>query len=177
MYLYSTDNTIKKYSSPEEILQEYYIIRLEYYQKRKDALELKIKEELDILKYKVKFIESIMNDELIIFKKTRKIIIELLEENNYPPFLINGPNISYNYLLDMKIDSFSKEKIDKLKAERDNKLSELDELLQKDKFNLWNDDLDAFKKAYKIHLNEYEQMKYYNVKDTKKKKIIKKKTK
>lgn len=176
MYLYSTDNTIKKYNSPEEILQEFYIIRLEYYQKRKDTLEVKIRKELDILKYKVQFIESIMNDELVIFKKTRKIIIELLEENNYPKFLINGNDQSYNYLLDMKIDSFSKEKIDKLKAERDCKLSELDDLLQKDKFNLWNDDLDAFKKAYKIHLNVYERMKYYNVDDTnnKKKKRIKK---
>ena len=36
MYLYSTDNTIKKYDNVCDILIDYYEIRLQYYQKRKD---------------------------------------------------------------------------------------------------------------------------------------------
>ena len=162
MYLYSIDNTIKKYNSPEDILLDYYTIRLEYYEKRKEKLEIKLRKESDILTFKVKFIESIMNDELVIFKKTRKIITELLENNNYPKFIINDNEPSYNYLLDMKIDSFSQEKINKLKSEKDLKLAELNDLLQKNKFDLWNDDLDEFKQSYKLHLSFYEKMKTYD---------------
>ena len=49
MYLYSTDKTIKKYATPEDILIDYYELRLEYYQKRKEYLLVVLQKELDIL--------------------------------------------------------------------------------------------------------------------------------
>lgn len=35
MMLFDTNGKIKKYSTPEEILDEFYIVRLNFYQKRK----------------------------------------------------------------------------------------------------------------------------------------------
>ena len=40
MHLYNSQGKIKKYNSVKEILEEYYIVRLEYYQKRKDYLRV-----------------------------------------------------------------------------------------------------------------------------------------
>ena len=163
MYLYSTDNTIKKYSSPEDILIDYYEIRLEYYQKRKDYMLIILQKELDVLENKVRFIESVIKEEIVIFNKKKTYIEELLDKHNYPKFAINTDTLSYNYLLDMKILSFSKEKIDLLKSDRDMKLGVLKDLESKDKYDLWNYDLKIFEKMYHEHIALYERMSYYTI--------------
>ena len=168
MYLYSTDNTIKKYTTPEDILMDYYDVRLEYYQKRKDYLLVVLQKELDILENKVRFIESVINEDIIIFNKTKSYIEDLLDKENYAKFAISSDVVSYNYLLDMKILTFSKEKIDQLKADRNVKLGVLKELQDKDKYDLWKDDLHEFKTAYNAHNAMYERMSNYDVENSSK---------
>jgi DNA topoisomerase-2 len=174
MYLFNSSNTIQKYNTPEEILQEYFVVRLEFYEKRKEFLLNILQKELDILKYKVKFIESIINEEIVIFNKKKDVVINILEDEEYPRFSLNKDVASYNYLLDMKIWTFTEEKINQLKDIRDNKLGELTELLAKDKFELWRDDIELFKTEYETHLLYYERMKYCDLKSTngKKSKVI-----
>lgn len=158
MYLYSTDNTIKKYDNVCDILIDYYEIRLQYYQKRKDYLLIKLKKELDILKAKIRFITEIMNDTIVIYKKSKDTIIKMLEKNNYPKFENSSNEFTYEYLLDMKIITFTKEKLDELKNNKKEKDAEYKELKSKDNKVLWLDDLNLFEKEYEKHLKEYEKM-------------------
>ena len=167
MYLYSTDNTIKKYNQPTEILEEFYHIRLEYYQKRKDYLLEVLQKDLDIMASKVQFIEDVMNDVIVIFRQKKDVIIEQLEKHNYPTFKLNTDTATYNYLLDMKILTFSEEKLEALKEDRDIKQGELTDLQSKDKYDLWNDDLDEFMKELTKHNKEYEKQRNYSVENQK----------
>ena len=158
MYLYSTDNTIKKYDNVCDILIDYCELRLQYYQKRKDYLLIKLKKELDILKAKIRFITEIMNDTIVIYKKSKDTIIKMLEKNNYPKFENTSNEFTYDYLLDMKIVTFTKEKLDELKNKKKEKDAEYKELKNKDNKTLWLDDLNVFEKEYEKHLKEYEKM-------------------
>ena len=175
MYLYSIDNTVKKYTSTTQILEDYYTIRLDYYQKRKDYLEIILKRDLDIIKSKVKFIKDVIAEKIVIFNKKKDYIMGVLEKNKYPKFSINSDQPSYNYLLDMKIWSFSKEKIQQLVEQCNIKNAELKDLQSKDKIQLWKDDLDKFEIEYETHLMMYERMSYSeNVSNNKKQKSKKK---
>ena len=176
MYLYSTDKTIKKYATPEDILIDYYELRLEYYQKRKEYLLVVLQKELDILENKVRFIESVINEDIIIFNKKKSYIETILDKENYAKFAINTDTPSYNYLLDMKILTFSKEKIDQLKSDRNMKLGTIKELKSKNKYDLWSDDLDQFEEAYNDHMILHERMSHYNNETPTKTKTTKTKT-
>ena len=175
MYLYSIDNTVKKYTSTTQILEDYYTIRLDYYQKRKDYLEIILKRDLDIIESKVKFIKDVIAEKIVIFNKKKDYIMGVLEKNKYPKFSINSDQPSYNYLLDMKIWSFSKEKIQQLVEQCNIKNAELKDLQSKDKIQLWKDDLDKFEIEYETHLMMYERMSYSeNISNNKKQKSKKK---
>ena len=84
MHLYSTEGNIKKYHTVNEIIDEYYDLRLEYYQKRKDYLMDKLQAELKLIGFKAKFINEILNDTIDLRKKKKTIISQLLKEKQYP---------------------------------------------------------------------------------------------
>lgn len=46
MVLFDSNNKIKKYESVQEILEEFYLIRLEFYHKRKEYLISKLDREV-----------------------------------------------------------------------------------------------------------------------------------
>ena len=148
-------------------MEEFYHIRLEYYQKRKDYLLEVLQKDLDIMASKVQFIEDVMNDVIVIFRQKKDVIIEQLEKHNYPTFKLNTDTATYNYLLDMKILTFSEEKLEALKEDRDIKQGELTDLQSKDKYDLWNDDLDEFMKELTKHNKEYEKQRNYSVENQK----------
>jgi len=74
MYLYSPDCKIKKYMNENEIVEEFYNIRLSLYIRRKDYLLNMLKIELDLIKYKVKFIQEIIDETIIIRNKKFSVI-------------------------------------------------------------------------------------------------------
>lgn len=106
-HLFDKNGVIKKYSSAEDILKEFYELRLEYNQKRKDYLIKKYNQELDVLSNKIRFLEEIMSETLVIYKKSKKEIQHTLTERNYTKIDNN-----YSYLLDLPMYSFTKEELD-----------------------------------------------------------------
>ena len=81
---------INRYNDPNEILTEFYYIRLEYYQRRKDYLTEILQWELEKLSYQVKFIKMIIEKQLSITNKARKVVIELFEDLGFPRFNKKG---------------------------------------------------------------------------------------
>ena len=136
MHLFDKNGQMKKYSSPEEIINEFIDIRLEYYEKRKEYMLNKMKRNKSILKNKVKFVQQIVNDEIIVFKKSKKQITEMLKENSF-----STVDRSYDYLLTMQIYSFSEEKIAELLKEYEKTSNEIKDLETKTSNDLWNFDL------------------------------------
>ena len=162
IHLYNSKGTISKYNSAEQILKEFYLIRLAYYIKRKEYLLKKLKRELDIYASKRRFIKEFINKDINIINIEDEIIYKQLEERNYPKFPTNSKKIeykeeelSYDYLLSMYIRTFTKKKMEELKKLHDDKEAEYNELQTKTEKMLWKEDLDKFKKLYKKYLTAY----------------------
>jgi DNA topoisomerase-2 len=77
-----------------------------------------------------------MDNSLVIFKKSKETVEKLLIEQKY-----DKVDSSYEYLLEMRIDTFTKEKIDKMKAQLAAKELEYKELKAKSEKDLWIGDL------------------------------------
>ena len=113
MYVFNEKNEIVKMESPEEIIYHFWRIRNEYYIKRKNFLEEKLNNELELISNKLRFVNDIIEDKIVVFKKKISVIEEQLKNNEYK--LINN---TYSYLTDMKIHSFSEETLETLNSKK-----------------------------------------------------------
>jgi DNA topoisomerase-2 len=131
-----------------EILKNFYIFRLSWYQKRKDYMVDKINKELIYLDSKIKFILDIIENKLIINNTKKTEIEEYLEKNNYPKKgeyekkeeLLNELNNKKNLLALIELTKIEQMWLNDLEVfEKDyqkyvsNRLSELDEIPKKKK--------------------------------------------
>ena len=103
--------------SPEEIIYRFWNIRSEYYKRRKINKLSKLKEQCNILKSKINFVQEIMDDKIKVFRVKLEDINKQLESKKY-----HKVENSYKYLTDMKIHSFSEDTI----SELDNKYIKVD---------------------------------------------------
>jgi DNA topoisomerase-2 len=167
MHLYNKHGAIQKYSTIEEILDEYYDIRLDFYQKRKDYLLETLKNQLMLISYKVKFILMIVNKEMKVNNKKKSEIEAQLISNEFPKH-----EDSYSYLLSMPIYNLTQEKIEELKKQEKNKQTEYNNLIKKTINELWLDDLNDLENQYDMILEENKKKvsKEIKVKPTKGKK-------
>lgn len=148
MHLFDENGKIRKYDSYGEILQCFAKVRLDLYQKRKDYLLGKWKQDIDILKWKLKFIEGVINEKIIVFKKKTSEIIEQLEKLKFPSFAEETGKPKYEYLTSMTIIRFSKDEVDKLKKQIENKKTEMETLESKSPSQIWEEELEEFMEAY-----------------------------
>ncbi len=160
MHLYSTKGKLTKYNTIRDIFDEYYTHRLELYAKRREFQLNELKDELDVISNKARFILMVVNDELIISKRKRGEIEDDLEENDF-----NKKNNSYDYLLNMPIYQLTFEKIEELKKQKEIKESEYNKLNKMKPHDIWKNELIELKDA----LNSYNKPKE-EVKILKKKK-------
>lgn len=86
MVLFDAQNRIKKYETVEEIMKDFYYVRLEFYQKRKEHLAKQLENELAKLCAQARFLKMVIGGELIVSNKKRVSLIEELEDLNFPKF-------------------------------------------------------------------------------------------
>lgn len=73
---------IKKYDNPNEILREFYFVRLEFYQKRKDHMSNELQKILVKLGEQARFIKMIIDKKLSISNRKRaELVLALTAEN------------------------------------------------------------------------------------------------
>lgn len=192
MHLFNTHGKINKYETVDDILREYYEIRLQYYLKRKTYWLIRLRKQLDIIEAKIKFIEYV-RDQKIDIRKSEEEVIKLLEEFNFPKFSANDlkgkldieqdeieqveKGFNYNYLLTMPIRTLTIKVLEKMRKEHEEKLAEYKTLEKKNEKDLWKEDLEDIKKKYLEDLKEHLEKQLETTTDKKKKLIIKKKIK
>lgn len=157
MHLFDEKCKIRKYNTYGAILRNFAKVRLELYQKRKDYLLDKWKKEMDILKWKVKFILDVRSGKIIIFdirnntSKRKDEVINRLEELKYPKFIINNATeASYNYITTTGLFNLTVEEVDKIKKQLEDKKEEIAILEGKSPSEMWIEELDQFMEAYEI---------------------------
>ncbi|CDR87300.1 probable DNA topoisomerase II [Sporisorium scitamineum] len=174
MVLFDQDGKIKKYSSAEEIMEEFYLLRLSYYQKRKEHLVDQLKLMYDKLSNQARFVQMIITRQLVVSNRKRADIVADLREKDFRPFpkqgkasiaaepgddeAVDEEDISadsdFDYLLNMAIYNLTKEKVEKLLKERDIKEEELKVLIGRTPQNLWDEDLGKFLELWEEMLAE-----------------------
>ena len=145
MHLFDGSEHLKKYNKLEEIIQDYYGVRLDFYQKRKNYLIAEYEKDLLLLSNRARFILETLDDKIDMRKKTKAQIQILLSEHKYAK--IEGDE-EYKYLVKMPMDSVTKENVDKLLKEKGDKELELKTLKKKTIQQMWLGELDMLQEEY-----------------------------
>ncbi|KAI3440827.1 DNA topoisomerase 2 [Psidium guajava] len=182
MHLFDSNGVIKKYDSPEQILEEFFQLRLECYEKRKKILLENLELKLVMLDNKVRFILGVVHGEIIVSNRKRADLFQELQAKGFAPFRKETKTIGtavagsiddseeteenseatakgvrasdYEYLLSMAIGTLTLEKVQELCADKDKLVNEVDALRKATPENLWLKDLAALEEK----LDEQEKM-------------------
>lgn len=136
MHLYNINHKIKKYENIYEILDEFYILRLDYYQKRKDDIIKNLEYELKLLSNKIKFIRYVRDKKIIILKVSDSDI-----ENSLIKFKFDKIDNSFNYLINMSIRILTNENADKMERQCKDKEVELETVINTSIQAMWKSDI------------------------------------
>ncbi|XP_015240259.1 PREDICTED: DNA topoisomerase 2-alpha-like [Cyprinodon variegatus] len=169
MVLFDHVGSLKKYESVQDILKDFFELRMKYYVLRKDWLVGMLGAESSKLSNQARFILEKIQGTLVIENKPKKELIRMLQQMGYDSDPVkawkqaqekneeelgdeeeegeekednSGPD--YNYLLSMPMWFLTKEKKEELCKQRDAKMTELNTLKKKTPSDLWKEDLAAF---------------------------------
>ncbi|XP_070782894.1 DNA topoisomerase 2-alpha isoform X1 [Enoplosus armatus] len=170
MVLFDHVGSLKKYESVQDILRDFFELRMKYYVLRKDWLVGMLGAESAKLSNQARFILEKIQGTLVIENKPKKELIHMLQQMGYDSDPVkawkeaqekneeemedenevegtekedtSGPD--YNYLLSMPMWFLTKEKKEELCKQRDAKLTELKTLKKRVPADLWREDLAAF---------------------------------
>ncbi|XP_025107253.1 DNA topoisomerase 2-alpha-like isoform X3 [Pomacea canaliculata] len=172
MVLFDHKGCIRHFHRVEEILREFFDVRLDYYHRRKHYLEGMLSAETLKLDNIARFILEKIEGTIVIENKPKREIIQMLVRRGYDSDPVkawketqnkekdlaegddeddnastasgdsSGPD--FNYILNLPLWSLTKERKDELLKQRDAKRCELVELQKKTPSDLWTDDLEQF---------------------------------
>ncbi|XP_068560677.1 DNA topoisomerase 2-beta isoform X1 [Cebidichthys violaceus] len=172
MVLFDHMGCLKRYDSVQDILREFYELRLHYYKLRKDWLLGSLGAEAAKLSNQARFVLEKIEGKVSIENKTKRELIRMLVQKGFESDPVvawsksqekaqeedyrdgnesdgsvdsgssSGPN--FNYILNMPLWCLSKEKVDDLLKQRDHKRAELNDLQKKLPEDLWKEDLAVF---------------------------------
>ena len=167
MHLFNEKEQLRKYENVYDIVDGYYGVRYSYYVKRKDYLISKLNNELKVLSAKAQFIQYNLDDKIDLRKKSKNEINSIMEKFEFEL----GENGDYNYLVKMPMDSVSKENVEKLMKEHENKKAELESIQSSSIEVMWLKELGELKIAYNEFLeNSLKMEKTESLEKTKKSK-------
>ena len=142
MYLFDSELRLHKYSSPEDILQDYYTVRVELYEKRREHIIKILTHELYVLTNKIQFIKDYLSGKLLVSRVEEAEVLAQLEKKEF--YKVDG---SYDYLLNIPIKSLTQNRISGLENQCLSKRQELDYYATTNCYKLWLHDLDKLEAA------------------------------
>jgi DNA topoisomerase-2 len=154
LHLFDSEQRMRKFDKVEDIVEDYFPVRLQYYKKRKDNMIAKMQREVMVLHNKARFIEEQCEDKLDLRRKKKNEVNELLTQRGYDK--IDGDE-DYKYLVSMPMSSVLEENIIKLRKERDAKMKELEVLKNTSIEAMWNRELEVLKKQYELMIERRRQ--------------------
>uniref|UniRef100_A0A8C2SD18 DNA topoisomerase 2 n=1 Tax=Capra hircus TaxID=9925 RepID=A0A8C2SD18_CAPHI len=174
MVLFDHMGCLKKYETVQDILKEFFDLRLSYYGLRKEWLVGMLGAESTKLNNQARFILEKIQGKITIENRSKKDLIQMLVQRGYESdpvkawkeaqekVIISEEEESqnqhddsssdsgtpsgpdFNYILNMSLWSLTKEKVEELIKQRDAKGREVSDLKRKSPSDLWKEDLAAF---------------------------------
>ena len=172
MVLFDEYGKIKCYDRAKDIIEEFYTVRLKYYEKRKKYFLDKLKKDLMLIDNKTRFILSVVEGTIQINNKSKKEIIQQLIKLKFDKnqadtttttnieeidVVNNDKNDQYEgfgYLVKLPIYTLTLEEIEKLRKKQNELKTQYDLLSKKTIKNIYLEDLtklkeDLIKKGFK----------------------------
>ncbi|KAL8856049.1 MAG: hypothetical protein Q9178_007305 [Gyalolechia marmorata] len=177
---FDPEGRITKYATVEDILKEFYGVRIKFYEKRKAHILSEKTQELEKYTNQMRFIQMIIDGQLVIAKKKKADLVVELKAKHFKPIgkvadaskqgelapmadnedeneAVDTEASSYDYLLGMPLWSLTMERVQKLKKQIGDRELEIDDLLKKSKEDLWKADLDDFINEWRFQLEDEER--------------------
>lgn len=173
MHMFDKDCKLRKYANVEEIIEDFYIVRLEMYSKRKKQLIKDLEHKLVKLSNRAKYILATLDGSVDLRRKNASAVHELLTSKGYD--LLDG---DFKYLIKMPMDSVTQENVDKILKEKSDAETELEILKKTTLETMWLSELKILQKDYQSYKTLREKIQMGSIVSAKKvvkKKIIKKK--
>ena len=152
MTCFDTDFNIVKYKTVGDILEAFVVKRLPMYEARRLSILETLKKQIEELDAKRRFIQAILDDKLVLQKKSDSEIVEGLKKCNIPP--LSNPAApddydSYEYCVKMRIDRVKQAAVIEMDKQIVDKQTEIERLEAETASSLWMADLDDFEKTWK----------------------------
>ena len=175
MHMFNSQRKLHKYSSPEEIIDDFYGVRINVYQKRKEYLIKEMERKLVRLSNRAKYIQETLAGTIDLRRKKSEQVTELLTKKKYD--MIDG---DFKYLIKMPMDSVTEENVANIMKEKENTEIELDTLRKTTVEKMWITELNTLEKEYAKYKTKREKIQTEgpskkSSQATKKKVVVKKK--
>lgn len=151
MVAFDPDGKIVRYETANDIIREFFALRLKMYKDRKDHLLRKLRAEHERLANKMRFITEVTQSTLVIYNRKRADVVAELTERNYKPMSGDdgSEKTNFSYLLNLPLWNLTTEYIEGLQKECEKKQVELKSLEETSPSTLWETDLLAVMVQYK----------------------------
>lgn len=172
---------IHKYATVLDIMEEFYHIRLEFYQKRKAFMLGEMEHALKKLTNQARFVKMIIDGKLTVSRKKKAVLVAELQKLGFDRFpkvidsqktgefeaVVEDENLDdaddaetaagatdYDYLLGMAIWSLTEERVEKLLRQIGDKEDEITTLTKLSAKDLWTKDLDDLSEEWQNQLDD-----------------------
>jgi DNA topoisomerase-2 len=164
MHMFNSDCKLHKYTTVEEIIDDFYGLRLGLYGKRKANLVSEMERKLVRLSNRAKYIQLTLKGTIDLRHKTAPQVQAMLTDNGFDA--IDG---DYKYLIKMPMDSVTKENVENIMKEKETTEMELAALKAMTLEKMWLNELDVLDREYAAYKVKREKIQAgaHGKKDTK----------
>ena len=145
MHLFGPDDKLKKYDTVCEIIDDYFITRLQLYQVRKDYLIKALTSELIVLTNKVNYIKEVLEGTIDLRRKKKEEVSQMLIDKKYN--MIDDDS-DFKYLTRLPMDSVAEENVERLEKEHQQKTLELECVKTTTIQQMWLSELNKLEHEY-----------------------------
>jgi len=149
MHLFDADCKLRKYGTPEEIVDAFMVVRLATYVKRKAHQVAEMERVMVKLSNKARYIEAVLAGQVDLRRKTATEIEAMLQAAQLVH--VDG---NYDYLIKMPMVSVSAENVDRLRKECAETAQALETLRNTTVEQMWLSELDTFQTHYQTYVSK-----------------------
>lgn len=186
MVLFREDQKLQKYRNVKDIISDFCNVRLSYYCKRKKYQLSELEDKIKKLGNKKRFLQEVINGDIVLFrevngKKTsrkKEELIAILVERKYDQFNekqkkkdedeeeenensedeeVEITKNGFDYILNMRIQTITTEKINAITKDIENTQNLFDTLQNTKEQDIWKNDLEEFRTVWVLQLNKDEK--------------------
>jgi DNA topoisomerase-2 len=143
MHMFTYDFKLKKYAKIEDIIDDFYGVRLAIYGKRKEALMKEMQKKLVKLSNRARYILETLDGLVDLRRKNAEQVSQLMVARKFD--VLDG---DYKYLIKMPMDSVTQENVASIMKEKEETEKLLADLAATTLEQMWSRELDEFEKEY-----------------------------